>query len=120
MKDIRTPDTYYATPETVDAKIKQIHSKLDDLVDSIEIHRNKTRITPAEKRILETEKEKADKLLYKRISDYHATKVVEAFAFGGPRDASIAIAKALNFKCRYRVEPALMAAGSEIEQQVFR
>ena len=120
MKDIRTPDTYFATPETVDAKIKRLHSKLDDLVAAIEKHKSKRKTTPAEKQVIEDEEEKLDRILYKQISNYHAKKVVEAFAFGSPRDASIAIAKALNFKCRYRVEPALMAAGSEIEQQVFR
>ena len=120
MKDIRTPDAYFDKPESLDAKIKRLNSKLDDLVAAIEKHKSKSRTTPAEKEIIQTEEEKLDRLLYKRISDYHAKKVVEAFVFGNQADATGAIGKALDFKCRYRIEPTLINTGSEIEKQVFR
>ena len=120
MKDIRTPDTYFFNKEAVDAKIKSLHSRLDALVADIQRHKNKTRTTPAEEKIIESEEEKADKILYKRISDYYAKKIVEAFIFGSQADATNAIGKALDFKCTYRIEPTLIATGSDIEEQVFR
>lgn len=120
MKDIRTPDTYFDKPESFDAKIKRLNSKLDDIVIAIEKHKSKPRTTSAEKAIIETEEEKLDRLLYKRISNYHAKKVVEAFICGSQADAFNAIGKALDFKCRYRIEPTLISTGFEIEEQVFR
>ena len=120
MKDIRTPDSYFDKPESLDAKIKRLNGKLDDLVAAIEKHKNKSRVTPAEKRIIETEEEKADRLLYKKISNHYAKKVVEAFIFGNQADATNAIGNALDFKCTYRIEPTLINTASEIENQVFR
>ena len=133
MKDIRTPTTYFqqrgASPEAEEklkGKLEELNSleklkgKLDELLTALYALKERGKGTPATKKIIETEIDKAEIQRYKQVSKENALKVVEAFIYGTPVDAADAICEALDYKAFCRAEPYMVSAGDEIEEQVFR
>lgn len=70
--------------------------------------------TPATKKIIENEIDKAEIQRYKQVSKENALKLVEAFIYGTPLDATDAICETLDYKAFCRAEPYMVCAGCNI------
>ena len=118
-KDIRTPSTYFENKENTGKALEKLKGKLDELLSTLYALKEKGKGTPAAKKIVDDEIDKAEIQRYKQVSKENALKVVEAFIYGTPVDAADAICEALDYKAFCRAEPYMVCAGEEIEEQVF-
>ena len=119
MNDIRTPTTYFQERGASPEAIRKLKGKLDDLLASLYEYKERIKTTPAEEKILDAEIDKAELRRYKKISKEFTLKVAEAFIDGTPGDVEGALWEALDYKVFCRVEPFLIKAGEEIEEQIF-
>ena len=120
MKDIRTPATYFENRYSRENSLKKLKGKLDELLTALYALKERGEGTPATKKIIEDEIDKAELNLYKKLSKENASKVVEALVHGTPEDAEEAMWEALDYKAFCRVEPYLIVSGKQIEEDVFR
>ena len=118
MNDVRTPTTYFQRRSSTPALTK-LKRKLDELLTDLYALKESTDTTLATKKIVDMEIEKAEWERYKKVSRDNATKVVEALTHGTREDAVDALWEALDYKVFCRVEPHLVKAGEEIEEQLF-
>ena len=118
MKDVRTPTTYFQRRSSTPA-LNKLKGKLDELLTDLYALKESTDTTLATKKIVDMEIEKAEWERYKKVSRDNATKVVEALTHGTREDAVDALWEALDYKVFCRVEPHLVKAGEEIEEQLF-
>ena len=119
MKDVRTPMTYFQQRGASPEALTKLQGKLDELLSSLYEYKERFNTTPAEEIILDEEINKAEHKRYKKVSKENAIKVIDAFVHGTPQDAEDALWEALDYKVFCRVEPHLVKAGEEIEEQVF-
>ena len=118
MKDVRTPTTFFQRRGSRPA-LSKLKGELDELLSDLYELKESTGITLATKKIVDMEIEKAEWERYKVVSRDNATKVVEALTNGTREDAVDALWEALDYKVLCRVEPHLIKAGEEIEEQIF-
>ena len=118
-RDIRTPSTYFENKEATPEAMEKLKGKLDDLLSTLYALKERGKGTPATKKIVDDEIDKAEIQRYKKVSKENALKVVEAFINGTPVDAADAICEALDYKAFCRAEPYMVCSGEEIEEQVF-
>ena len=123
LRDVRTPSTYYEDKDlSLNASTELTQEKLDALITALDTLRTKSiksRTSPAYKKIVDKELEKANLKRYQLMSKQNARQVIEAFTNGTPEDAVDAITHALEYKIFCRTEPFMMKAGKEIENEVF-
>ena len=119
MDDIRTPTTYFQKRGASPQAITKLKGKLDDLLESLYEYKERFQTTPAEEEILDAEIDKAELRRYKKVSKEYASKVAEAFVHGTPDDVVDALWEALDYKMFCRVEPFMIKAGEEMEDQIF-
>ena len=118
--DSRTPTTYfYDQHERTREALTQLRGRLDELFVRIRSLKEEKTRTPAHQQIVEDEIDKAELEHYKKVSKQNALRVVEAFSYGKPTDAIDAICEALDWKAFVRVNPYMIDAGENIENQVF-
>jgi len=122
MRDYRTPETYYEDKDVrkKELSLENLKSKLDDLLLSLHALQEKSKPSPAYKKILNREIDKAELQRYKKQSKANAAKVIEALINGTDDDAIDALTEALEYKIFCRVEPYMVETGDKIERQVFR
>ena len=65
-KDIRTPSTYFENKEATDEAMEKLKSKLDDLLLTLYALKEKGKGTPAAKKIVDVEIDKAEIQRYKK------------------------------------------------------
>lgn len=135
-RDIRTPETYYenkgipkqrqyaAALNGLQPSLEELNKQLEVLTDALHSIRTSKRAkqkpSPAVKKILHCEIDKAEMQRYKQQSKENAMKAIEAIINGTTRDAADALTEALEYKIFCRVEPYMCKAGNAIEKQVFR
>ena len=118
--DARTPTTYfYDQHERTREALTQLRGRLDELFVRIRSLKEEKTRTPAHQQIVEDEIDKAEMEHYKKVSKQNALRVVEAVSYGKPTDAIDAICEALDWKAFVRVNPYMIDAGENIENQVF-
>ena len=118
--DSRTPTTYfYDQHERTREALTQLRGRLDELLVRIRSLKEEKTRTPAHQQIVEDEIDKAELEHYKKVSKQNALRVVEAFSYGKPLEAIDAVCDALDWKAFVRVNPYMIDAGENIENQVF-
>ena len=119
MKDIRTPNTYYETPEEKDQSLEKLKSKLDDLLIAVQALKGKKGNSPATERIVDNEIDKLEKVKYRKNSKDRAQKFVEEMVHGDPDTAMDYLMDCLDYKAFVRAEPYLQQTGKMMEHQIF-
>ena len=118
--DARTPTTYfYERHQRTRLAMEQLRGRLDDLMLRIQSLKEEKASTPAHQQIVEDEIDKAEMEHYRQVSKQNALRVVEAFSYGKPMDAIDAVCDALDWKAFVRMNPHMIDAGENIENQVF-
>ncbi len=119
MNDVRTPSSYFQQRGASPEALEKLKGKLDELLVSLYEYKERFKTTPAETQILDREIDHVERRRYQQISMEYASKVVEAFAHGKPNQVVDALWNALDYKMFRRLEPFLVKAGEEMEEQVF-
>ena len=119
MKDIRTPTTYYETPEEKDQSLEKLKSKLDDLLVAVQALKGKKGNSLATEKIVDNEIDKLEKVKYKKNSKDRALKFVEEMVHGDPDTAMDYLMDCLDYKAFVRAEPYLQQTGRMMEHRIF-
>ena len=122
MSDPRTPKRYYVAEEEYlnqKTSLQKLKSKLDDLVGALDSYKEKRNASPAAKKIVDNEEDKAARVRYLKRSKENAEKFVES-VIGGDHYASIEDLKdALDYKSFIRTDPCMRHTGATMERQIF-
>ena len=119
MKDIRTPNTYYETPEERNQSLEKLKSKLDDLLVAVQSLKGKKTNTPATEKIVDDEIVRLQKARYQKTSKEMANKFVEELVDGDSETAMDLMMELLDYKAFVRSEPYLQQTGKRMELHVF-
>ena len=122
MSDPRTPRRYYLNEEEYlnqKTSLDKLRSKLDDLVGALDSYKEKRNASPAAKKIVENEEDKAAKIRYLKRSKENAEKFVESVIIGDHYASIEDLKEALDYKAFIRTDPYMRRTGAEMEQQLF-
>ena len=126
MSDPRTPKRYYVTEEeheqqksSLQNSLQKLRTKLDDLVGALDSYKEKRNASPAAKKIVENEEDKAAKIRYLKRSKENAEKFVESVINGDPYASIEDLKEALDYKAFIRVDPYIRRTGAKMERQIF-
>ena len=99
MADPRTPKNYYVSQDEYDShqnSLERLRTKLDDLVTALNSYKEKRGMTPAAKKIVDDEEDKAARLRYKKRSKENAMRFLDAVLDGDDSDMVDRIKEALD------------------------
>ena len=122
MSDPRTPRCYYLDEEEClnqKTSLDKLRSKLDDLVGALDSYKEKRNASPAAKKIVDDEEEKAARIRYLKRSKKNAEKFVESVILGDHYASVEDLKEALDYKAFIRTDPYMRRTGAEMEQQLF-
>ena len=122
MSDPRTPKRYYVTEEEYlnqKTSLEKLKSKLDDLVGALDSYKEKKNASPAAKKIVDNEEDKAARVRYLKRSKENAEKLVESVIIGDHYASIEDLKEALDCKAFIRVDPYMRRAGAKMERQIF-
>ena len=126
MSDPRTPKSYYVTEEeheqqksSLQNSLQKLRTKLDDLVGALDSYKEKRNASPAAKKIVENEEDKAAKIRYLKRSKENAEKFVESVIIGDHYASIEDLKEALDYKAFIRTDPYMRRTGAEMEKQIF-
>ena len=122
MADPRTPKNYYVSQDEYDShqnSLERLRTKLDDLVTALNSYKEKRGMSPAAKKIVDDEEDKAAQLRYKKRSKENAMRFLDAVLDGDEEDMVDRVKEALDYKALIRVDPYMMETGSEMQEQIF-
>ena len=122
MSDPRTPRRYYLNEEEYlnqKTSLDKLRSKLDDLVGALDSYKEKRNASPAAKKIVDDEEDKAARIRYLKRSKENAEKFVESVILGDHYASVEDLKEALDYKAFIRTDPYMRRTGAEMEQQLF-
>ena len=122
MSDPRTPKRYYVSEEEYlnqKTSLEKLKSKLDDLVGALDSYKEKKNASPAAKKIVDNEEDKAARVRYLKRSKENAEKFVESVIIGDPYASIEDLKEALDYKAFIRADPHMRRTGAEMEKQIF-
>ena len=120
MTDARTPETYFRSSEQRKQEaLTHIRERLDDLLLRLRQLKEEKTTTPVHEQVVEDEITKFEMKRYRCQSFENALDVVEASISGSHDNFIESICNAIEYKVFCRVEPYMVDAGDEIEEQVF-
>ena len=122
MSDPRTPKRYYVSEEEYEQKensLEKLRSKLDDLMTALNSYKEKRNMSPAAKKIIDNEEDKAAQIRYQKRSKEFAENFVDSVLFGSHYDSVEKLKEALDYKAFIRTDPYMRRAGLKIEKQIF-
>ena len=122
MSDPRTPKRYYVTEEQYlnqKTSLEKLKSKLDDLVGALDSYKEKKNASPAAKKIVDNEEDKAARVRYLKRSKENAEKFVESVIVGDPYASIEDLKEALDYKAFIRVDPCMRRTSAKMERQIF-
>jgi hypothetical protein len=122
MSDPRTPRSYYLNEEEYlnqKTSLDKLRSKLDDLVGALDSYKEKRNASPAAKKIVDDEEDKAARIRYLKRSKENAEKFVESIIIGDHYASIEDLKEALDYKAFIRTDPYVRRTGAEIEKQIF-
>ena len=122
MSDPRTPRSYYLNEEEYlnqKTSLDKLRSKLDDLVGALDSYKEKRNASPAAKKIVDDEEDKAARIRYLKRSKENAEKFVESVIIGDHYASIEDLKEALDYKAFIRTDPYVRRTGAEIEKQIF-
>ena len=118
----RTPRRYYLNEEEYlnqKTLLDKLRSKLDDLVGALDSYNEKRNASPAAKKIVDNEEDKAARIRYLKRSKENAEKFVESVILGDHYASVEDLKEALDYKAFIRTDPYMRRTGAEMEQQLF-
>ena len=122
MSDPRTPRRYYLNEEEYlnqKASLDKLRSKLDDLVAALDSCKEKRNASPAAKKIVDDEDDKAARIRYLKRSKENAEKFVESVIIGDNYASIEDLKEALDCKAFIRVDPYISRTGAKMERQII-
>ena len=122
MSDPRTPRRYYLNEEEYlnqKTSLDKLRSKLDDLVGALDSYKEKRNASPAAKKIVDNEEDKAARIRYLKRSKENAEKFVESVILGDHYASIEDLKEALDYKAFIRADPYMRRTGAEMEKQIF-
>ena len=122
MSDPRTPRRYYLNEEEYlnqKTSLDKLRSKLDDLVGALDSYKEKRNASPAAKKIVDDEEDKAARIRYLKRSKENAEKFVESVILGDHYASIEDLKEALDYKAFIRADPYMRRTGAEMEKQIF-
>ena len=122
MSDPRTPRRYYLNEEEYlnqKTSLDKLRSKLDDLVGALDSYKEKRNASPAAKKIVDDEEDKAARIRYLKRSKENAEKFVESVILGDHYASIEDLKEALDYKAFIRADPYMRCTGAEMEKQIF-
>ena len=122
MSDPRTPKRYYVSEEEYlnqKTSLDKLRSKFDDLVGALDSYKEKRNESPAAKKIVDNEEDKAARIRYLKRSKENAEKFVESVIVGDPYASIEDLKEALDYKAFIRVDPYMRRTGAKMERQIF-
>ena len=122
MSDPRTPRRYYLNEEEYlnqKTSLDKLRSKLDDLVGALDSYKEKRNASPAAKKIVDDEEDKAARIRYLKRSKENAEKFVESVILGDHYASIEDLKEALDYKAFIRADPHMRRTGAEMEKQIF-
>ena len=122
MSDPRTPRRYYLNEEEYlnqKTSLDKLRSKLYDLVGALDSYKEKRNASPAAKKIVDNEEDKAARIRYLKRSKENAEKFVESVILGDHYASVEDLKEALDYKAFIRTDPYMRRTGAEMEQQLF-
>ena len=122
MSDPRTPRRYYLNEEEYlnqKTSLDKLRSKLDDLVGALDSYKEKRNASPAAKKIVDDEEDKAARIRYLKRSKENAEKFVESVILGDHYASVEDLKEALDYKAFIRTDPYMRRTGAEMEQKLF-
>ena len=122
MSDPRTPRRYYLNEEEYlnqKTSLDKLRSKFDDLVGALDSYKEKRNASPAAKKIVDDEEDKAARIRYLKRSKENAEKFVESVILGDHYASVEDLKEALDYKAFIRTDPYMRRTGAEMEQQLF-
>ena len=122
MSDPRTPRRYYLNEEEYlnqKTSLDKLRSKLDDLVGALDSYKEKRNASPAAKKIVDNEEDKAARIRYLKRSKENAEKFVESVILGDHYASVEDLKEALDYKAFIRTDPYMRRTGAEMEKQIF-
>ena len=122
MSDPRTPRRYYLNEEEYlnqKTSLDKLRSKLDDLVGALDSYKEKRNASPAAKKIVDDEEDKAARIRYLKRSKENAEKFVESVILGDHYASVEDLKEALDYKAFIRTDPYMRRTGAEMEKQLF-
>ena len=122
MSDPRTPRRYYLNEEEYlnqKTSLDKLRSKLDDLAGALDSYKEKRNASPAAKKIVDNEEDKAARIRYLKRSKENAEKFVESVILGDHYASVEDPKEALDYKAFIRTDPYMRRTGAEMEQQLF-
>ena len=99
--------------------LDKLRSKLDDLVGALDSYKEKRNASPAAKKIVDDEEDKAARIRYLKRSKENAEKFVESVILGDHYASVEDLKEALDYKAFIRTDPYMRRTGAEMEQQLF-
>ena len=122
MSDPRTPRRYYLNEEEYlnqKTSLDKLRSKLDDLVGALDSYKEKRNASPAAKKIVVDEEDKAARIRYLKRSKENAEKFIESVIVGDNYASIEDLKEALDYKAFIRVDPYMRRTDAKMERQIF-
>ena len=126
MSDPRTPRRYYVTEEeheqqksSLQNSLQKLRTKLDDLLGALDSYKEKRNASPAAKKIVDNEEDKAARIRYLKRSKENAEKFVESVILGDHYASVEDPKEALDYKAFIRTDPHMRRTGATMERQLF-
>ena len=122
MSDPRTPKRYYVNEEeylSQRTSLEKLKSKLDYLLGALDSCKEKKNASPAAKKIVDNEEDKAARVRYLKRSKENAEKFVESVIIGDHPASVEDLKEALDYKAFISTDPYMRRTGAEMEQQLF-
>ena len=122
MSDPRTPRRYYLNEEEYlnqKTSLDKLRSKLDDLVGALDSYKEKRNASPAAKKIVDDEEDKAARIRYLKRSKENAEKFVESVIVGDHYASIEDLKEALDYKAFIRTDPYMRRTSATMERQIF-
>ena len=122
MSDPRTPKRYYVSEEEYlnqKTSLEKLKSKLDDLVGALDSYKEKKNASPAAKKIVDNEEDKAARVRYLKRSKENAEKFIESVIIGDHHASFEDLKEALDYKAFIRADPYMRRTGAKMERQIF-
>ena len=122
MSDPRTPKRYYVSEEEYDQQknsLQKLRSKLDDLMTALNSYKEKKNMSPAAKKIVDDEEDKAAQIRYQKRSKEFAEDFVDSVICGTHLESVEKLKEALDYKAFIRTDPYMRRTGAKMERQIF-
>ena len=122
MSDPRTPKRYYVSEEEHDQQknsLDKLRRKLDDLMTVLNSYKEKKNMSPAAKKIVDDEEDRAAQIRYQKRSKEFVEDFVDSVICGTHLESVEKLKEALDYKAFIHTDPYMRRTGAKMERQIF-